>query len=89
MNAAARDAAFAAIAHEVARLKIADIADLFTLDQRRADAFTFAAPHLTLDLSKQRLDAPALAALEALAHAADFDGARRARRWRWRWSPGW
>lgn len=73
-----RERAFTAIAAEAARLAKVPLISLFDADPRRANAFTFTAPHLRLDLSKQRLDAGALDALLALARAANFDGARRA-----------
>jgi len=73
---AAREAAFAHISREAARLKTQTLLDLFAADANRAEAFTFNAPHLIADFSKQRVDAGAISALSALANAADFDGWR-------------
>lgn len=61
---------------EAHRLKQQTLLDLFAADPKRVDALTFNAPHLIADFSKQRIDAGALAALEALAVEADFDGWR-------------
>jgi glucose-6-phosphate isomerase len=61
---------------EAARLKRSTLLDLFAADSTRAETLTFKAPHLIADLSKQRIDAGALNALEALAGEADFDGWR-------------
>ena len=54
----------------------AKLLDLFAADPKRAETLTFEAPHLLADFSKQRIDAPALNAMIALAGAADFDGWR-------------
>jgi glucose-6-phosphate isomerase len=61
---------------QAARLKSAKLVDLFTADPQRVEKLTFAAPHLTADFSKQRIDTRALAALADLAQAQDFDGWR-------------
>lgn len=73
---AAREAAFALVAREAERLRGIALLDLFAADPSRAEAFTFTAPHLVADFSKQRIDAGAMAALSTLAAAADFDGWR-------------
>ncbi len=75
MNANQKDA-WAQVAAEAARLKQLSLIDLFAAEPNRADALTLAAPHLLADFSKQRIDASALAALEALAGAMDFSGWR-------------
>lgn len=63
--------------HELAqRLASLSLHDLFARDPNRAAAFTLAAPHLTLDVSRQRIDADALAALAQLAEAMDVAGWR-------------
>jgi glucose-6-phosphate isomerase len=72
----ARDAAWTDIETQAARLAGAKLVDLFAADPQRVEKLTFAAPHLTADFSKQRIDAGALAALADLAHAADFEGWR-------------
>lgn len=64
------------VAAEAARLRGATLLGLFAADAQRVEKLTFAAPHLTADFSKQRIDPPALAALTELAQAADFDGWR-------------
>ena len=72
---AASQQAWSRIAQDAARLAKTSLVDLFQ-DANRAASLTFEAPHLIADFSKQRIDAAALASLEALAHAADFDGWR-------------
>ncbi len=67
---------FARLTAEAARLKARRLTDLFAEDQNRAAAFTMQAPRLTVDLSKQRIDAGLLAAFADLAAASDFDGWR-------------
>ncbi|MGE3303181.1 MAG: glucose-6-phosphate isomerase [Hyphomonadaceae bacterium] len=52
------------------------ILDLFAEDPGRIEAFTIAAPHLRLDLSKEKLDERAVDALLALAAATDLEGWR-------------
>lgn len=73
---AARETAFAQVAREAGRLRGTALLDLFAVDSARVERFTFTAPHLTADFSKQRIDTGALAALSTLAAAADFDGWR-------------
>ncbi len=73
---AATQQAWAEIEREAARLAKSSLIDLFQADPKRAEALTFEAPHIIADFSKQRIDAAALASLEALASAANFDGWR-------------
>jgi glucose-6-phosphate isomerase len=73
---AARDLAHQTLVHQAARLARVHLTDLFAADPGRVAALTRAAPHLTVDFSKQKIDAAALAALAALAEAADFEGWR-------------
>lgn len=73
---AAMKQAWAGIEREAARLAKISLADLFRADPGRVDAFTFAAPHLLADFSKQRIDAAALGAFAELARGAEFDGWR-------------
>ena len=73
---AATKPAWDRIEQEAVRLAKISLVDLFHAEPSRAEALTFAAPHLIADFSKQRIDAAALGALEALARAADFDGWR-------------
>ncbi|MDX2276155.1 MAG: glucose-6-phosphate isomerase [Hyphomonadaceae bacterium] len=68
--------AWTALEAQAARLAGVTLLDLFAADPQRVEKLTFAAPHLTADFSKQRIDAGALAALADLAHAADFDAWR-------------
>jgi len=72
---AATKQAWTDVAREAARLEGVKLLDLFA-DAGRVSSLTFEAPHLIADFSKQRIDAAALAALGALAQAADFDGWR-------------
>ena len=82
----AREAAWAGVELEAKRLKRARLLDLFAADPKRAEALTFAAPHLLADFSKQRLDAGALQSLKDLAEAMDFSGqAPRVPRKRMQW----
>ena len=74
---AAMTRAWSKVEAEAARLKAARLADLFAGDTKRVEALSFAAPHLTADFSKQRIDAAALAALGELARAAGFEDWRR------------
>jgi glucose-6-phosphate isomerase len=77
MKAHMETTAWAAVAREAERLKSNHLLDLFAADPKRAEAFTFSAPHLIADFSKQRVDAAALAALAAFAEAQDFAGWRQ------------
>ena len=57
-------------------LKRGAILDLFAADANRANAFTFQAPHLTIDVSKERFDARAKTLMLDLAREMDFEGWR-------------
>lgn len=72
MEAHTETEAWAVIAREAERLQSTHLLGLFAADPTRADAFTFTAPHLIADFSKQRIDATALDALSALADARGF-----------------
>lgn len=61
---------------EAARLRRTKLLDLFAADPNRVKALTLTAPHMIADFSKQRIDGAALAAMGALAQAADFNGWR-------------
>jgi glucose-6-phosphate isomerase len=69
--------AWADIDAHARRLRGRRILDLFDDDPQRVQAFTISAPHLVLDLSKEKYDRPAQQAMLALVEAADFDGWRR------------
>jgi len=71
-----REQLFDDLTEQAARLRNTRLASLFAADPNRAAALTLKAPNLTLDLSKQRIDAPLLAAFADLAKAADFEGSR-------------
>ncbi|HRO04273.1 MAG TPA: glucose-6-phosphate isomerase, partial [Terricaulis sp.] len=71
-DAAATTQAWSRVEAEAARLAHVPLADLFSAGEARVRALTLEAPHLTADFSKQRIDAPALHALEQLAEAAGF-----------------
>lgn len=60
------------------RLKPVHLRELFASDPARADALTFALNDLTIDFSKEKLDAPALDALIGLARAAGVERLRDA-----------
>lgn len=64
---------FAAVAAEAARLRRSTLLDLFAADPQRVEKLTFEAPHLIADFSKQRIDTAALASIETLADAMQFD----------------
>ncbi len=68
-----REQAFTALAQEAARVRKTPLAALFGADPGRAAQWTLSAPHLTIDLSKQRLDSGVAEALGKLAQAAGFD----------------
>lgn len=74
----ARGDAFAVIAKEAQRLSGVTLAQQFAGDPKRAQSLTFTAPHLTLDLSKQHIDAQTLDAMSAWARAAHFEERRAA-----------
>ncbi len=69
-------AAHARLDVEAKRLAATRLIDLFATDLARVRKLTFEAPHLVADFSKQKLDDGAVAALLALAEAADFYGWR-------------
>ena len=60
------------------RLKGTHLREMFAADPGRFDALSFALDDLTIDLSKERLDSAALAALVALAEAAGVEARRDA-----------
>lgn len=72
-----RDEAWRLATVEAERLKRVTLQSLFDGDPQRAAALTIQAPRLFADLSKQRIDAAALAALEKVADAAQFTEWRR------------
>jgi len=79
MNAtgfAATSQAWSKVEQEAARLEKIRLLDLFATDPERVQKLTFEAPHLMADFSKQRIDGAALATLNQVADAADFDGWR-------------
>jgi glucose-6-phosphate isomerase len=79
MNAtgfAATTQAWSKVEQEAARLEKIRLLDLFAADPERVQKLTFEAPHMIADFSKQRIDDGALAALNQVAEAADFDGWR-------------
>ena len=75
---AATDAAWAAVHAEAARLAATDLRALFAADPERAARLTVTLDDLTLDLSKEKLDAAALDALLALARVAGVAARRDA-----------
>ena len=75
-TSAAMTQAWSKVETEAQRLKRTKLLELFAADVKRVEALTLSAPHLTADFSKQRIDGAALAAMGALAQAADFDGWR-------------
>ena len=79
MNAtgfAATTQAWFKVEQEAVRLERVRLLDLFAIDSERAKKLTFEAPHMIADFSKQRIDAAALAALNQVAEAADFEAWR-------------
>lgn len=71
-----RAQAYQRLESEALRVRRAGLSSLFAADSGRAAQWTISAPHLTVDLSKQRLDPAVAAALAALAGAAEFDAWR-------------
>ncbi|SHN46163.1 glucose-6-phosphate isomerase [Cryptosporangium aurantiacum] len=69
---------WAAAGEHAARLRDTHLRDLFAADADRADRLTVEAAGLIADYSKHRVDDDALAALFALARAADVEGHRDA-----------
>jgi glucose-6-phosphate isomerase len=59
-----------------AQLKTRRILDLFADDASRAEAFTIAAPHFLLDVSKEKFDVGARDLMLALAQQNDLEGWR-------------
>ncbi len=74
----ALDQAWAALRHEAARLGAIHLRDLFAADPDRFDRLSLRLDDLLVDISKEKLDAGALAALHALAHAAPIERTREA-----------
>jgi glucose-6-phosphate isomerase len=72
----ATQAAWGALAELAARPDARAIRTLFAADPQRAERFTHTLDDLTLDLSKHSIDDAVLAALLALAAAADVEGFR-------------
>ncbi len=72
------DAHWDRVRAEAARLRGRHLRDLFSEDAKRFDRFSFALDDLTLDISKEKIDGPALDALLALARAAGLEDRRRA-----------
>ena len=72
------DKAWSAVARAAKRLKRVHLRDLFAEDPERFDRFSSHLDDLTLDYSKEKIDARAMAALLDLARAADVEGKRDA-----------
>jgi glucose-6-phosphate isomerase len=70
--------AWNALARAAGRLKRAHLRDLFAEDPERFDRFSVRLDDLTLDYSKEKIDAGALAALLDLARAAGVEAKRDA-----------
>ena len=70
--------AWEAVHAHAARLGPVHLRDLFAADAARVESLRFAEDDLTLDLSKEKLDADALSALLDLARAADLEARRDA-----------
>ena len=68
----------AALAPHAARLRSTDLRRLFAADPNRFARFSVSLDDLTLDLSKEKLDAEALSALLALAEARGVEARRDA-----------
>ena len=67
--------AWRAVEREGERLRALTLRTLFERDPDRFGAFSFGCEDLLVDLSKEKLDRPALDALLALAGAVGFAGA--------------
>ena len=78
MSSDSLEAAWERIHREAARLRPIHLRTLFADDPARFARLSFAFEDLSLDLSKEKLDAAALDALLALARAADIEGRREA-----------
>ena len=72
------EAAWERVHREAARLRPIHLRALFDDDPARFERLSFAFDDLTIDLSKEKLDAAALHALLTLARAADVEGRREA-----------
>ena len=72
------EAAWEKVRREAARLRPTHLRTLFADDPARFERLSFAFEDLSIDLSKEKLDAAALDALLALARAADVEGRREA-----------
>ena len=72
------EAAWERVHREAARLRPIHLRTLFADDPARFERLSFAFDDLTIDLSKEKLDAAALDALLTLARAADIEGRREA-----------
>ncbi len=72
------EAAWKWVHREAARLRATHLRTLFTDDPSRFERFSFAFDDLTIDISKEKLDAAARDALLELARAADVEGQREA-----------
>ena len=68
----------AALAEHAARFEATDLRALFAADPARFDRLAFSFEDMTLDLSKEKLDAPTLAALLDLARARGVEARRDA-----------
>jgi glucose-6-phosphate isomerase len=72
------DAAWTALERHAARLRATTLRALFAADPGRAAALTASLDDLSVDLSKEKIDAAALAALVDLARAAGVEARRDA-----------
>lgn len=66
--------AWSGIGEDAFRLHATTLSDLFAADPQRTARFTFRAPHLTLDLSRQRIDGKVLKDFERVGEARDLAG---------------
>ena len=72
------EAAWEKVHGEAARLKPVHLRELFALDPARFDTLSAGLDDMLLDFSKEKIDAPALEALLALARAAGVERQRDA-----------
>ena len=72
------EAAWEKVQGEAARLKPVHLRELFALDPARFDTLSVCLDDMLLDFSKEKIDAPALEALLALARAAGVERQRDA-----------
>ena len=70
--------AWGRVHREAARLRPIHLRTLFADDPARFDRLSFAFEDLSIDISKEKLDAAALDALLSIAQAADVEGRREA-----------